>query len=280
MQRVLSVLRNIGAWLGQALRYWGADIAKRKSVLGKGCSISIGLFVILIVCGVPLAIVRNTTRAVGMAVGVIPTSTLTPTATIPPTQTATPTSAPTETPTVTPSSTPTLEPATQTAVAAEATAAAEAQAATATSEAKIAAQQTAEAVPTLTAEAIAAATATVVALDTTYSKVNILELAKAPDRFRGQQLKITGEVFTISEGESGMFGLGGTVTRMQIWVQVPGGSAFDREAVVVEFAGVLDGVVKGIAVIVYGKGAGAFEGTNALGATIRQPAINAEYVRH
>ena len=280
MQQTLSVLRAIVTWLGRALRYWVADIAKRKSASGKVLSILIGLFVVSIICGVPLIIVRNTTRTVGMAVGIIPTSTRTPTPTIPPTPTITPTASPTETPTVTPSSTPTLEPATQTVVAAKATAAAKAYAATATREAKVAAQQTARAIPTLTAEAIAAATATIVALDTSYAKVNILELAKAPDRFRGQQLKVIGEVFTISEGEGGLFGLGGTVTRMQIWVQVPGGSAFDREAVVVEFAGVLDGVVKGSTVIVYGKGAGAFEGTNTLGAKIRQPAINAEHVRY
>ena len=130
----------------------------------------------------------------------------------------------------------------------------------------------------LTAEAIAAATATIVALDVTYSEVDILEFAKAPERFRGQKLKVIGEVFAISEGASGLFGLGDTVTRMQIWVQVPGGSDFDREAVVIEFPGVLDGVVKGSTVLVYGTGAGAFEGTNTQGAAIRQPAIDAEHL--
>lgn len=73
--------------------------------------------------------------------------------------------------------------------------------------------------------------------------------------------------------------MGGTVTRMQLWVEVPGGSQFDREAVVVDFEGTLEEVYKDTYVLVYGKGAGTFTGRNAFGAEIVQPAIAAEYVR-
>ena len=286
LQQLLNIMQKI-------THYWINDIRKRQGCVGKSVSLSMGLFIILMACSVPIGIINS----VGQAVGIIPTATPDPTATAVPTKMPTLKPLPTATPRPTATATPTLEPVAITATAEMArqetvvsgqTATAEAEIArqetvvsgqTATAEAEIAAQQTVEAAPTRTAEAIIAATATIEALETTYPAIDVRELAKAPDRYQGQNLKLRGEVFSIQESASGFLGFGGRVTRMQIWVKVPGGASSDREAVVVEFAGVLEGVFEKDIVLVYGKGAGTFTGTNAFGAEIVQPAIRAEYVR-
>ncbi|HEU4322172.1 MAG TPA: hypothetical protein VFS21_03400 [Roseiflexaceae bacterium] len=114
-------------------------------------------------------------------------------------------------------------------------------------------------------------TATIVAYDTAYPEVDIRDLAKAPDRYEGQKFRLEGEVFNIEES--------GGETFLQMWVQIPGGDRLDREAVAVRFNSDLPGVFAESYIIVYGVGRGAFEGTNAMGATIRQPLVEAELVR-
>jgi len=268
LQQLLNITQKI-------THYWINDIRKRQGCVGKSVSLSMGLFIILMACSMPIGIING----VGQAVGVIPTATPDPTATAVPTRMPTLKPLPTATPRPTATATSTLEPVAITATAEMARQETVVSGQTATAEAEIAAQQTVEAAPTRTAEAIIAATATIEALETTYPAIDVRELAKAPDRYQGQNLKLRGEVFSIQESESGFLGFGGRVTRMQIWVEVPGGSRSDREAVVVEFAGVLEGVFEKDIVLVYGKGAGSFTGTNAFGAEIVQPAIRAEYVR-
>jgi hypothetical protein len=141
-----------------------------------------------------------------------------------------------------------------------------------TAEAIAAEKATAEAIPTATALARAAATATAEAIEATYQEIDIRALVKNPDRYTGVPIKLTGQVFRIEE-EIGR-------TAIQMWVQIPGGSEFDREAVAVFFDGTLDEVFKDSYIVVYGTGAGKIEGTNAFGGTVVQPLIKAEYVRY
>jgi hypothetical protein len=89
--------------------------------------------------------------------------------------------------------------------------------------------------------------------------------------FGGQRPPRRGTVFTIEERDNR--------TVMQIWVQIPGGERFDREAVFVVFDGTLENVFKDSVVLVYGRGDGTVEGTNAFGGTVTQPKIVAEFVR-
>ncbi|MDZ4718352.1 MAG: hypothetical protein SH847_07745 [Roseiflexaceae bacterium] len=183
------------------------------------------------------------------------TTSLTPS----PTSTATATPEPTYTPTITPLPTATLKPAQvkQTAVQA-------------TVDAKQAAVKA-------TAEAKQAATATIVALDTEYPEVDIRDLVKRPQRYKGQKFQVTGKVFTIREQvDDGLFGTGETITQIQIWVTTPDGS---KEAVVVLFNGTLEKVFEESTIIVYGVGEGTYEGVNGFGATITQPKVKAAFVR-
>lgn len=156
--------------------------------------------------------------------------------------------------------------ATNTAIAHETAAAIQ------TAEAVAAEQATAIAIPTQTAAAIVAATATVEAIETTYQEIDVRALVKNPDRYIGSQLKLQGQVFTIEED--------GGRTFLQMWVQIPGGSEFDREAVAVVFDGTLETVFEDSYILVYGVGNGKLEGTNAFGGSITQPLIKAEYVRY
>lgn len=186
-----------------------------------------------------------------------------PTATLKPTHTPTATSTPT--PTDTPLPTP--EPATRTA------------------QAELDAQATAVVVGTQTAgpaatevAAIEATqtrkvnqTATIVALADNYNEVDVRALKKNPDKFFGQPIWFEGEVLTIEESAGS--------TYMQLWVRIPGGTRFDREAVVVTYEGTLDEVYEESVITVYGVGRGTFEGKNAMGGDIIQPMIKAEYVR-
>lgn len=109
----METLQRILGWIAAAFRYWVADVGKRKSCAGKGCSLSIGLFIILMACAIPMSILSATGRAVGL----LPTLTPIPSATPIPSSTPTSTPAPTATPLPTSTPRPTFEPAAQTAVA-------------------------------------------------------------------------------------------------------------------------------------------------------------------
>lgn len=104
----------------------------------------------------------------------------------------------------------------------------------------------------------------------TFSPVDVRELKKSPDKFLDQKLLLRGDVFRIQEA--------GTETAMQIWVNYGTGGVANREAVVVHYAGSLPGLFEKDKVVVYGRGAGTFTGTNALGGQVTQPLITADYV--
>lgn len=249
----MNILQAIVRQIARAFSWWGNDIKNRKSFAGKAASLGIGLLVFCCACGLISSVVRGTGQAVGLVATntpspvptAVPSPTLTPVPSDTPIPSATPTAAPTDTPQ--PTTTPTLEPTLT---------------------------------PTLppkqaTAQAKANATATVVALETEFPEVDIRDLAKGPKRYEGQKMRLTGTVFNIKEGEGGFLGLGGTVTSIQMWVQIPGGTQFDREAVSVEFAGTLENVFEDTEILVYGEGAGTMEGKNGFGADISQPLIHA-----
>jgi hypothetical protein len=102
--------------------------------------------------------------------------------------------------------------------------------------------------------------------------VDIRALSKNPDRYSGQEVHYRGEVFTIEESDEG--------TAMQVWVDIPGGSEFDRDAVVVYFEGSTDGIYEGTEVEFWGYCIGTLEGTNAFGGIVRQPLISAKYLTY
>lgn len=105
-----------------------------------------------------------------------------------------------------------------------------------------------------------------------WSTVDIRALVKNPNNYIGQKLHYEGEVFSIAEDSDGAV--------MQVWVDVPGGSEFDREAVVVIFEGRTPNIYEGTLVEFWGYGLGAYDGTNAFGGAIRQPAILAEHLTY
>jgi len=102
--------------------------------------------------------------------------------------------------------------------------------------------------------------------------VDIRELVKNPDRYIGSELHYKGEVFNIQEDGSG--------AAMQVWVQIPGGSEFDREAVMVYWQGRTTNIYEGTTIEFWGYGMGSVEGTNAFGAAVVQPLISAEYITY
>jgi hypothetical protein len=104
----------------------------------------------------------------------------------------------------------------------------------------------------------------------TYQSVDVRDLKKSPDKYRDQKIVLRGEVFTIQE-ENGS-------TAMQIWVSYPGASAAEREPVVVAYNGTLPALYEKNIVVVYGRGAGTYTGTNALGGQITQPLVRADFV--
>jgi hypothetical protein len=103
-----------------------------------------------------------------------------------------------------------------------------------------------------------------------YQTVDVRDLKKNPATYNGTDLKLTGKVFRISE-DSGR-------TQLQIWVPVPGGGDLDREAVMVNYTGTLPGIYKDTEITVLGQGSGAASGTNAFGAKVEQPLIDADEV--
>lgn len=116
------------------------------------------------------------------------------------------------------------------------------------------------------------ATVDIEELKAAWKTVDIRDLAKNPDGYNGQEVHHKGEVFTIQENNDG--------TIMQVWVSVPGGNEFDREAVIVTFNGRSDNVYEGSLVEFWGYSLGSFEGTNAFGGNIRQPLVHAEYMTY
>jgi hypothetical protein len=131
---------------------------------------------------------------------------------------------------------------------------------------------------TATVMAIQQATATAESYDIEYQEVDIRDLVKGPDRYQDQKLRIAGQVFNIREEQEGLFG-SSTITYIQIWVQIPGGGLFDREAVTIRFENTLPDVFADDYIIVYGEGDGTIEFKNNLGATIRQPLVDAVRIR-
>ena len=105
-----------------------------------------------------------------------------------------------------------------------------------------------------------------------WSTVDIRALVKNPDKYIGYELHYQGEVFSIEENSQG--------AAMQVWVNIPGGSDFDREAVIVYWPGRTDSIYEGTTIEFWGYGLGSLEGTNAFGGTVRQPLIQAEYLTY
>lgn len=89
------------------------------------------------------------------------------------------------------------------------------------------------------------------------------DFLKAPDRYKGQRLNITGKVLEIQESDGQSF--------IQIII------TRDYDSVVVGYPGVVD-VYKDDWVAIYGEGAGSVDGKNRMGASISWPAIKATYV--
>ncbi len=105
---------------------------------------------------------------------------------------------------------------------------------------------------------------------TTYYEVDVRDLKKSPAAYKGRPIQIQGEVFNISEVTGG--------TYLQMWVSIPGGTEFDREAVVVIYQGRLPSIYEKSRILVSGLGADTTTVKNGYGATITQPAVLADRV--
>ncbi len=118
---------------------------------------------------------------------------------------------------------------------------------------------------------------TTTALDTSggsmlasYQTVDVRDLKKNPDGFKGQRVQLTGDVFNIR--------VSGNVTDLQFYVPIPGGTAYDREAVQVHYVGDTTGIYEKTRITVYGVAQGSGGGTNAFGASLSQPLIAAQRI--
>jgi hypothetical protein len=102
-----------------------------------------------------------------------------------------------------------------------------------------------------------------------YAEIDIRELESYADDHVGEKVKIQGEIFNVlADG-------------LQIWVNKPGGSQFDRVAVIVSWfdENILPAeLYEGDFITIYGIGAGTIDGTNAFGGTITQPLIFADII--
>lgn len=116
----------------------------------------------------------------------------------------------------------------------------------------------------------AVATRAVTLSNSDYQTVDVRDLKKNPDVYKGKPIQVQGEVFNIKE-QSGQ-------TFLQMWVPIPGGTQFDREAVVVNYGGTLPNIYEKTKVTVFGIGDGTGSGKNAFGGTNTQPAIRADRV--
>lgn len=103
-----------------------------------------------------------------------------------------------------------------------------------------------------------------------FYKPDVRALAKNPDSFKDRQIQVEGEVFTIEESDKD--------TVIQMWVQKPGNNQFDREPIAIYTTMNTAQIYEGTNVRVYGFGAGAAEGKNAFGTTVRLPVIVAKYI--
>jgi len=101
-----------------------------------------------------------------------------------------------------------------------------------------------------------------------YSVIDIRQLDAYPDNHIGELIRLDGRVFNIGQDF------------FQIMVRKPGGYSWDTVAVIITYIGTTlpRGLYEDTNVRVYGKVMGSMEGTNAFGATIRQPWVNADIV--
>lgn len=121
-----------------------------------------------------------------------------------------------------------------------------------------------------TADKSAVATRAVTLSDGDYQTVDVRDLKKSPDTYKGKPIRLQGEVFNIKE-QSGQ-------TFLQMWVPIPGGTQFDCEAVVVNYGGTLPNIYEKTKITVFGIGTGTNSGTNAFGGTNTQPSVWADRV--
>ena len=103
-----------------------------------------------------------------------------------------------------------------------------------------------------------------------YQTLDVRDLTKNPDAYKGKRIQMQGRVFNIQ--------VSGKHTRMQIYVAVPGGSTFDEQAVVVEYDGASDGIYEKTNVLVYGTSNGTQTGKNRFGGEVTQPVVTADRV--
>lgn len=105
-----------------------------------------------------------------------------------------------------------------------------------------------------------------------YSIIDVRELTKNADSFRGELVRLEGEVFRIEER--------GNQTQLQMWVAPPGSETLDREPVMVTIASTLPGVYEESEIEVFGTMQGKQSGTNVFGATLSQPHVEADRVEN
>lgn len=106
--------------------------------------------------------------------------------------------------------------------------------------------------------------------DADYRTMDVRDLKKNPDAYKGKPVQLNGEVFNVKEQNGRTF--------LQMWVAIPGGTQFDHEAVVVNYGGTLPNVYEKTRITVFGVGDGTGSGKNAFGGTNTQPAIRADRV--
>ncbi len=114
------------------------------------------------------------------------------------------------------------------------------------------------------------ATATALADKQSHLIVNMQDLVKSPDKYRGQKIVTSGEVFDLKADSE--------TTSFQLWTGVWGVSTLDRTAVTVSYRGLLADLGEGDMAFVYGLGNGISTGKGISGATTGQPLIQASYV--
>ena len=101
-----------------------------------------------------------------------------------------------------------------------------------------------------------------------YRRIDVRDIAKDPNAYKGRGLTLTGEVFNIQQQD------GRTILQMHVSGPVAGST----EAIVVAINIALPNVYEGTHIEVQGVGAGTLDMTNAFGATVTQPLIHADHV--
>lgn len=126
---------------------------------------------------------------------------------------------------------------------------------------------------------------------TAYYPIDPRDVAKNPDRYVGQRIKVFGRVFDISEsGGETILQITSCPASEEQYVKGYGDvvfvippriceTSFDRqEPLIVFYSGVSDGLYNGHWVAVYGTVSRSVSGTNALRTTWTRPAIDADYL--